>query len=227
MKVKKIKKGFTLIEVIIVITIIGLLGLLVYMNVKNNINKANDARRKSDLQRIVTAFEEYYSDNDCYPPSGILSNCGGNDLSPYLDSIPCDPVYGEPYCYLPTEPNVAECYQKYRVLNTLKYLSDPVIKSSFCDSETYCGWETECTASGDRSGFNYGFSSLNTTLINPDVVIPTPPPGEPTPGTEGNWACTPQGNCDNYGNGDPRCTYFFINDNCDNMCIYPVYQCTD
>ena len=220
------KKGFTLVEVIIVVAIIGVLGFLVIWNIYNNFNKANDAKRKADIQKISTAFEEYYSDTECYPINTILSSCGSNALAPYLDSIPCDPVYKEPYCYLPNDPSQPDCYQKYRILGSLKYLNDPVIKTENCDSGQFCGWEAECGAAvniDESSGFNYGFASLNTTLANP--IMPTPPPSSPPPDTGGDWACNYWGDCQNFGNGNPACRYFFTNNDCDNRCGEVSLRC--
>lgn len=230
----KLNKGFTLIEVIMVVAIIALLVLLAIWTLRNNINKANDAKRKSDLQRIATALEDYYSDEECYPPETILANCGGSELKPYLDTIPCDPVYKTPYCYLPIE--TSPCYKKYRLLNTLKYLSDPAIKSLGCDSGQYCGWEDECSAAIDSnsiSGFNYGVTSLNTSLLNPNMPTPTATPSTPAPSSllsplGGGWGCTPLGDCDNYGPGNPKCTYQFPDNTCGNglYCVNPIYRCS-
>lgn len=221
----KLNKGFTLIEVIMVVAIIALLVLLAIWTLRNNINKANDAKRKSDLERIAIAFEDYYSDEECYPVETILNNCGGSELKPYLDVIPCDPVYKTPYCYLPVE--TSPCYKKYRLLNTLKYLSDPAIKSLGCDSGQYCGWEDECggAVGSGMSGFNYGVSSLNTAISRFDPVSsPTP---LPTP-AGGFWGCTPMGDCDNYGLDNPKCPYQFPDNTCGggSYCTNPIYRCS-
>jgi len=224
MKIGKSKMGFTLIEIIIVVAIIALLALLAIWTLRSKIDRANDARRKADLQKIATAFEDYYSDEECYPVETILANCGGSELKPYLDSIPCDPVYKTPYCYLPIE--TSPCYKKYRLLNTLRYLSDPAIKSLGCDSGQYCGWETECATAGARSGFNYGVSSLNTSLANPTMPVSTPPPPTSSPG--GEWGCTSMGDCDNFGLNNSGCPYQFADSNCGNVdCDNQAYQCSN
>lgn len=51
--------GFTLVELLIVIAIIGLLasGLMMILNPVAQIQKANDARRKSDLGQVQKALE--------------------------------------------------------------------------------------------------------------------------------------------------------------------------
>ena len=230
MKFKEPVKGFTLVEIVVVMAIISLLAVLVIRTLMNQANKANDARRKADIQLIRTAFEEYYSDEECYPPETIISNCGGSELKPYLNIIPCDPVYHTPYCYI-TDTDKPACFQKYRLLATLKNLSDLVIKSLGCNSDQYCGWESQCSANGNIFGFNYGLSSLNSSLLNPNIEIdttPTPTPIPlPTPGG-GTWGCTPSGDCNNYGLGSPLCPYQFPTGSCGQglYCQYPMYRCS-
>jgi prepilin-type N-terminal cleavage/methylation domain-containing protein len=224
MKLRKLRKGFTLIELLVVVAIIALLTLMVILALRNNINKANDAKRKADLQRIATAFEEYYSDKDCYPAGSILTTCGSSGLKDWgLSTVPCDPVFKTPYCYI-TDADKPTCFQKFRILNTLKYLSDPVIKLLGCGSGQYCGWETECGASGNKSGFNYGVSSLNITVRNPNITIPS---STPLPTLGGIWGCTPGGDCNNYGLNSPLCTHQFPNDSCGGglYCGNPAYRC--
>ena len=230
MKLRELRKGFTLIELLVVVAIIALLILIAIQLLLKNLDKANDARRKSDLQRIATAFEDYYSDKECYPIGSILNNCGGSELKSWgLDTIPCDPVYHTPYCYV-TDADAPSCFQKYRLLNTLKYLSDPIIKLLGCDSGAYCGWETECGSTGN-SGFNYGVSSTNTTVLNPNILNPSSPPPLPTP-AGGPWGCTHadihgHSDCNNFGVHNPQCTYEFPDSTCGGWlyCAYSEYQC--
>ena len=107
------RRGFTLIELVVVVAILALLLIITMMSWKNQLNKARDAQRKDDLQRISIAFEEYFSDFGCYPPENILDNCGGGELKPYLDKIPCDPVTDKPYEYVPDGDNPA-CPRNFR-----------------------------------------------------------------------------------------------------------------
>lgn len=66
-----IRKGFTLIELLVVIGILGILviTLLATINPIAQLQKANDAHRKSDLESIQRALELYYQDKGTYPPS--------------------------------------------------------------------------------------------------------------------------------------------------------------
>lgn len=226
MSFHKSGKGFTFIEVLVAVAILALLVIIAIQAMRNKIDRANDALRKSDLQKISSAFEEYYTDHDCYPPSSILNDCGGNGLSPYLFAIPCDPVYKTPYCYVTDAVNPV-CFQKFRVLNTLKNMTDPIIKQMGCDSNQYCGWEPECGYT-KNSGFNYGVSSTNTLVANPAIINPGLPPPLPTP-AGGPWGCTSGGDCNHFGDGYAGCKYEFPDETCGGglYCAYTMYQCVN
>lgn len=200
------KRGFTLIELLIVITIVGLLAVLAIFMLMNNLGKSRDGKRKADLDRIKIAFEEYYADENIYPPDDILSDCGGGTLKPYLASIPCDPKTKRPYCYIYDADYNG---QNYRLLSSLEYAADPIISTLGCnDPDEYCGYETECSVYG--RAFNYGVSSSNVVVASENIgsgqlgasPSPTPTPG-PLPSTiPGSYACSPQGVCNNYA--DPQ-----------------------
>lgn len=79
-------KGFTLIELLIVIVIIGILAVIGGLFMANNAkNKANDARKKTDLKSIQDALEIYRTDNDGYPAALT-------ELVPdYMSALPTSP----------------------------------------------------------------------------------------------------------------------------------------
>ncbi len=195
------KKGFTLIEMVVAVAILGLLIIITTMSWKNQLDKARDAQRKNDLQRISIAFEEYFSDFGCYPPEDILQNCGGGNLRPYLDKIPCDPVTGEPYQYVPDGEHPA-CPKNFRILIRLANDGDPAIADLGCAGELGCGWN-------GNPVYNYGISSKNVTVANPSTALgasPSPSPAasaSPQPSASpGTLACDPNGQCNNYA--DPQ-----------------------
>ena len=166
-------KGFTLVELLIVITIIAILAMMVLFSVSpfKQINKGYDSVRKKDLNNIKIALENYNSDHLCYPPAGILDVCGGDQLAPYLDPIPCDPQTKENYLYIPEEGNVCS---GYRVLTTLKNRTDPFIEQVGCNIAMGCG------TGGDVS-YNYGVSSPGLLVgIYTPTSTPTPT-GSTTP----------------------------------------------
>ena len=96
------KRGFSLIELLIVIAILAILGLAAYLALNGKRDQAADAKTKSELERLKIAFEDYYNDNNCYPPAAWFdssADCGSGQLAPYMSSIPCNPRTNLPYAY--------------------------------------------------------------------------------------------------------------------------------
>ena len=231
-------QGFTLIEILIAFAILTLLALMGFMAWQNQAAKARDARRKADIKRLNIAFEDYYGDKDCYPLANILENCGGDQLKPWLDQpLPCDPLTNNPYCYV---SDGTDCSQEFRILASLENASDPDIGKLGCAGTDFCGYEEQCNIPGS-SGFNFGFSSTNIAVLNPNTPFdpgggssPSPstaplPSGSPQPYDPGNgyiYACVGSegGDCNSWGYGVPGC-WFFNSDNCDTMCSNPAYWC--
>ncbi len=91
------KKGFSLIEILVVTTIICILtaGITtIYSTVTKN---ARDAKRKADLEQIRAAVEMFRSNNvnNSYPASLSLSCASPGSINDgtnmYLSKIPTDP----------------------------------------------------------------------------------------------------------------------------------------
>lgn len=83
----KIKKAFTLIEILVVVTIIGLITSIAVVSYTSINKNSRDARRKADLEQIRAALEMYRSNNNTYPTAlDIL-------ITPpvYIQSVPKDP----------------------------------------------------------------------------------------------------------------------------------------
>lgn len=169
-------KGFTLAELLVTITILVILGLtiLIGLNPMAQLMKGYDARRKADLYKLRTAFESYYEDHDCYPPNIILQHCGGDDLEPYLKSIPCDPQTGKAY-KLTLVPDNA-CPQRYAIYSTLMSPSDSELKYPECPgmmavtspNMTYIDTVNACAPTAGRCAVYYGCSLGACTVISVD-----------------------------------------------------------
>jgi len=62
------QKGFTLIELLVVVAIIGILTAIALPNFLNAQTRAKVARAKVEIKTIVSGLEQYYVDNNAYPP---------------------------------------------------------------------------------------------------------------------------------------------------------------
>lgn len=90
------RKGYTLIEILVVATIIALLAAVGAASYIAFNQSGRDARRKADVEQIRAALEMYRSNNGTYPGSGVLTiSCSGGSFTAggntYLSKIPTDP----------------------------------------------------------------------------------------------------------------------------------------
>jgi general secretion pathway protein G len=89
------KHGFSLVELIVVMAIMGVMATSVaVINVSKNAERTRDVQRKSDLELMRSALEQYRYDNGAY----VVSTSGGYASSVltalptgYLANIPADP----------------------------------------------------------------------------------------------------------------------------------------
>jgi len=127
---KKLSRGFTLIELIVVIAIIALLASIILVSLSNAQVKGRDSKRASDLAQTVRALELYRSNYDTYPDHGgtqyggcTSSNCLTvltDELVPtYLSYIPLDPKAGNtPTGYRYCRPGAG--FQGYQIIVRLE-----------------------------------------------------------------------------------------------------------
>ena len=149
------RAGFTLIELLITIAIVGVLavGLVTVLNPFSQIQKAQDAKRKSDLSQIQKALEIYYQDRGEYPEvtaSGYKIKRDGNPVEwgsewlPYMSILPKDPSSSKQYLYKST----AQTYYIYASLDKGTNNPGHVPGGAACGSGITC---------------NYGVSSPNVS----------------------------------------------------------------
>lgn len=206
MKIKSIARitskslGFTMMEVLMIVGILSLLVVSLTVSMRKQRLKAEDATMKDDLNRLKIALEEYYNDNNCYPPPSWLDQCGSSLLSPYLTTIPCHPD-GTPF---EIEYDSTSCGW-FKIYANLHNAEDPQAQALWVDD-----------GSG-YAGYNFGVSSTNTTIgINPP---PANPSASPSPGSN-SYYCSGVGasaNCTSFPAGR-TCSPGFPDSNCSGAC---------
>ena len=99
----KNQKGFTLIELLVVIGILAVLLAitLIAINPARQFAQANNTKRRSDVNAILNAVDQYMADNKGVLPAGIteeelpISNTGANICAAivplYVAALPVDP----------------------------------------------------------------------------------------------------------------------------------------
>lgn len=91
MKLRKNKKGFTLVELLVVIAIIGILAVVAVPALFSNINKAKVASVESDYSSVKSAALSFYADKNTLPTDIT------DDLKTYLESDIKDSDIGGTY----------------------------------------------------------------------------------------------------------------------------------
>lgn len=99
---RRIRHGFTLVEVMVVIVIIGLLAGAVTMSVRSYLVAGKQNVAKMEIANIVQALNTFYSTHDRFPSNQegleILSQPSDEFVDGLLSKIPLDP-WKNPYQY--------------------------------------------------------------------------------------------------------------------------------
>jgi general secretion pathway protein G len=149
---------------LIAIVAIGVLaaGIIIFTNPLGQIQKASDARRKSDLSQVQKALELFRGDNGRYPEAdnyrikGLDGNLveWGNPWLPYMANLPKDPNPSRNYVYVVSFGNQA--YYVYASLDNGS--SDP----QACAAGAVCA-NAGSASCGSGTICNYGVSSQNVS----------------------------------------------------------------
>ena len=110
MILKRIQRGFTLIEMMVVIVIMGILASLIVPKIMGRPDEAWIIAAKQDIASVMQALKLYKLDNQRYPTTeqGLQALVSKPVAAPvptnwksagYLDKLPMDP-WGNPYQYL-------------------------------------------------------------------------------------------------------------------------------
>ena len=107
------KKGFSLIELLVVIVIIGVLAAVIIPRFTNRISEAKLKATKVQLKNLPGALEQYYIDTGSYPTTsqGLKALVSKPTIPPIphgwhkeLDRLPTD-GWGHTFYYISPAPN--------------------------------------------------------------------------------------------------------------------------
>lgn len=167
---KRLRSGFTLIELIVVIGILAILFtvVLIALNPVRQYNASTDTRRKSDLDQTYKSLMQYYVDHHSFPTSQQWFQvvCGSPStvpdfMKPYMSQFPCDPDSNQRYYYHPLTASCQPCVNdsdtcsSFRLLSRLKNEEDKAIQSVGCTGSNACGvteWDLVVPNYGVASG---------------------------------------------------------------------------
>src|SRR3989344_2881534 len=90
---RRLNRGFTLLELLVVISLIGLLVTIGSVSYTSAQKKSRDARRKGDMKAVQNGFEQFYAGNTRYPKT---SGEGGGAM---VGGLPTDPKNTGTYVY--------------------------------------------------------------------------------------------------------------------------------
>ena len=151
-------------------------GLLYLIDPLGQIQRANDAKRKSDLDQLKTTLEVYYNDNGRYPaysadPDPLFYRIKpatdyiewGTSWTAYNITLPKDPVSTRNYVYFATADG-----QSYWLYASLEKSGDPQLCSPLdangeCLSIATNGIAANSCGSSPGKPCNYGVSSPNVS----------------------------------------------------------------
>lgn len=163
------KKGFTLVELLIVVAIMGILTTITVSQFQTAKRKANDVARKGDMDAVAKALQMYYADYGKMPEAsedgrimaiaGSPANWGGE----FIDN--------SGYVYmkiLPKENNInlkSYCYKTD--VNRSKYALFAMLENgvdSQCDRDGDGVADQTYDCGGNTDAYCFAYQSPNTRL---------------------------------------------------------------
>lgn len=132
------KKGFTLVELMVVMTIMMVLTAIGALSYSQAVIKSRDGRRMSDLSKIQNALELYrHETGGPYPASDVVAST----LVPkYLESMPTDPKTKDVYPY-----SLGATSYRYSLFAAVENLGSttPVMSQTISCGSITCNYEVK------------------------------------------------------------------------------------
>jgi len=106
---KNNKKGFTIIEVVLVLAIAGLIFLMVFIALPALQRSQRNTRRRQDMARILSAFNDYQANNNGKMPESqndldklakryISGNSDSSKSAATANNVTCENSLGDQFC---------------------------------------------------------------------------------------------------------------------------------
>lgn len=107
----KLRRGFTLVELMVVIVILGIIGTMAFVFVLDNPDKARWERARTEMGQIVQALNTHSLENNGDYPESLAALEGERKAFP--NGVPRDPFTDEEFYYEPLQGNFELiCYGK-------------------------------------------------------------------------------------------------------------------
>ena len=139
---KKGLRGFTLVELMVVIVIIGLISSFLIVSIKNQIERAKDARAKTNMNQLRIDAAKIYQDRGSYDPSlfccapascqdEVEKNC--SEIFNQVNATPTIRISGNQYCaYVPLLAQPYFCIDSRGAAGVFNTVNNCTGTSYFC-----------------------------------------------------------------------------------------------
>lgn len=218
------RRGFTLVEILIVIAIVVILiiAMIGTLNPIALVERGNDGKRKRDVNRIRIALEDYYNNKRCYPTKLEIdqlmqkSNCGKNMTAIFSSFGPwvCDPSARLPY---PIAVPDVSCPKQFKIMAKLYNTKDSNIPANwYLTKNKYLGFVGSLIPADT---VNYGVSDGSAPwyeIVDTCAIFLKKNPGL------GYGCFVKSGSCNSAGTGRCEGDSCYLDSNCTLDCKVPA-----
>jgi prepilin-type N-terminal cleavage/methylation domain-containing protein len=156
---KNNKKGFTIIEVVLVLAIAGLIFLMVFIALPALQRSQRNTRRRQDMARILSAFNDYQANNNGNFPNPDTAG----DMEKFAKK------YVDPSCTLDTNNNLSGCADQFVDPDGTQYTiikgDSQESKADNVDHNIRFYTSAKCNGEAATSDAKYGTRSIAITYV--------------------------------------------------------------